>query len=102
MDPVTLNRTMESKLHPHLHSFRHPPGVHRRDDDQEHAVRDQHLHREPGPGRHPRHGVLRPALHHLGRHQHVDIWIAHVQDRHLHPGESYDLVCLRVDDRREL
>ena len=61
-------------------------GFHRRDNDQVHAVRDEYLHREPGPCRHPGHAILRPALHHLGRDQHLDLRIAHVQDRHLHPG----------------
>jgi len=32
--------------------FIFPPGFHRRDDDQVHAVRYEHLHRQPGHGRH--------------------------------------------------
>lgn len=50
------------------------------------AERDQHLHREPGPRRHSRDAVLRAAIHHLGRHKHVDLRLAHVPDCYLHSG----------------
>ena len=52
------------------------------------AERDQHLHREPGAGRHPGDALLRAAIHHLGRHQHLDLRLAHVPHRHLHPGNN--------------
>ena len=50
-----------------------PAGLHRGDDDQVDAVGHQHLHREPGHGRHVGHALLRPALRHLGRDEHLDI-----------------------------
>ncbi len=58
------------------------------------AVGDEHLHCEPGGGRHPGHALLRAAVHHLGRHQHLDLRVAHVQDSHIHTGET--LVYLQI------
>jgi hypothetical protein len=29
---------------------------------------------------------LRSPIHHMGRDQHLGLWISHVQDRHLHSG----------------
>ena len=75
-----------------VNCFLLPAGLHRGDDDQVDAVGDEHLHRQPGDGRHARHALLRSALGHLGRHQHLDLRIPDVQDCYLHPGKAARLL----------